>query len=96
MSKEKIKEKINSELPMLRKRYHLKRIGLFGSVVKGKEKAESDIDILVELSSPIGFFDFVRLENSLSEMLGKKVDLVSNKALKKQIREEILEEVEYV
>ena len=57
-------------------------MGLFGSVARGEQEKQSDIDILVEFSAPIGFFDFIRLENFLSELLGGKVDLVSKKAVK--------------
>jgi len=96
MSKEQIIQKINSKLPELKDRYHIKKIGIFGSVAREEDKEKSDIDILVELYSPIGLFDFVRLENILTNILGKKVDLVSNKALKPQIKDDVLKEVEYV
>lgn len=96
MNKQEIKEKINIQLPLLRDRYHVKRMGIFGSVVRGEEKEESDIDILVEFKSPIGFFDFIRLENFLSQTLNRKVDLISKKALKPAIKDDILKEVIYV
>jgi predicted nucleotidyltransferase len=57
---------------------------------------ESDIDIPVEFESPIGFFDFIRLESSLSKLLGRKVDLITRKAIKPAMKEEILEEVIYI
>ena len=56
----------------------------------------SDIDILVELERPIDFFLFIELEEFLSKILQSKVDLVIKKALKPQIKEFILKEVEYV
>ena len=82
MNKEEIRSKLNEKMSLLEKRYHIKKMGLFGSVARGEQKGESDIDILVEFSAPIGFFDFIRLENFLSETLGGKVDLVSKKAIK--------------
>ncbi|MFH1412505.1 MAG: nucleotidyltransferase family protein [bacterium] len=96
MNKKEIKETINSQLPFLKEKYHIKKIGFFGSVARGDGKRESDIDIIVEFESPIGFFDFVRLENFLGEILQKKVDLVSKKALKPAIKERILKETIYV
>ena len=96
MDKQEIKEKINIQLPFLKDKYHVKKMGIFGSVVRGEQEKESDIDILVEFSSPIGFFDFVRLENFLSKTLHKKVDLVSKKAIKPAIKKDILKEVIYV
>ena len=83
-------------MPNLRAKYHIKQMGVFGSVVRDEQTEESDVDILVEFDSPIGFFDFVRLEKQLSETLDKKVDLVSKKALKAAIREEVLKETIYV
>ena len=91
-----IRQKINSQLPYLKDKYHVKRVGIFGSVVRGKQKKESDIDILVEFDSPIGFFDFIRLENFLSQTLNIKVDLVTKKALKPAIKKDILKELIYV
>lgn len=96
MLKEIIKEKINKQLPYLREKYHIKIIGIFGSVVRNEETESSDVDILVEFKEPIGFFDFIRLENFLSNLLQKKVDLISKKAVKSVIKEEILKEVMYV
>jgi predicted nucleotidyltransferase len=96
MERERIIKIINSQLPALRDQYKVKRLGLFGSAARGEVGEESDIDILVEFESPVGFFDFIRLENSLSKLLGRKVDLISRKAIKPSIKEEILKEVVYV
>ena len=96
MEKEKIIEIINAETPFLRNTYHIKKIGLFGSVARGDAREESDIDILVEFEIPIGFFDFIRLETFLSKILGKKVDLVSSRAIKPSIRDDVLKDLIYV
>lgn len=96
MNKDKIREKIGSQLPLLRQKYHVKRLGIFGSVVRGQNRRGSDVDILVEFTSPIGFFDFIRLENFLAETLHQKVDLVTKKALKPAIKDDILKETVYV
>ncbi|MHA1694852.1 MAG: nucleotidyltransferase family protein [Candidatus Helarchaeota archaeon] len=66
---------------------------MFGSFVRGEQNETSDIDILVEFKKPIGFFKFLRLEEYLSELLGIKVDLVSKKALKPYMGQQILKEV---
>lgn len=96
MSKEEIIKEINNNLPFIKDKYHIKQLGIFGSVIRDDYNEKSDIDILVEFDLPVGFFDFVRLEKKLSEILGKKVDLVSKKALKPAIKEEILKETVYV
>jgi len=96
MGEKEIREKINKTMPLIKAKYHIKQLGIFGSFVRNEQNEESDVDILVEFESPIGFFDFVRLEKQLSEILNKKVDLVSKKALKPAIREEVLKETIYV
>lgn len=53
---------LQETLPDLKKKYPLKRIGIFGSFREEKETPKSDIDILVEFYEPIGFFSFIRLE----------------------------------
>lgn len=95
MDKE-IRQKLNNQLPLLKDKYHVKKMGVFGSFARGEQKRGSDLDILVEFDSPIGFFDFVRLENLLSRTLRKKVDLVSKKAIKPAVKKEIIKEVQYV
>ncbi len=80
----------------LRERYGVKRIGVFGSYSRGEQKEDSDVDILVEFEKPIGLIDFIRLQEYLESLLGVKVDLVTKGALKKRIRERILQEVKYV
>ncbi len=74
----------------LEKKYKVKRIGVFGSFSRGEEKEGSDIDILVEFTEPVGFFLFIDLENYLSNLLGKKVDLVTKNALKPIIKDKII------
>lgn len=96
MDKETAQKIISSELPLLAKKYYVKNIGIFGSVARGEQTPKSDIDILVEFSAPIGFFDFIKLENELSNLLGRKVDLISKKAMKPAIKDIILNEVAYV
>ena len=76
--------------------YSVKTIGVFGSVARNEQTGQSDIDLLVEFSRPVGFVTFMRLENFLSERLGKQVDLVTSDSLKPVIRQDVLSEVIYV
>ena len=69
---------------------------MFGSVARDEQTGTSDIDLLVEFSKPVGFVTFMRLENFLSEKLGKQVDLVTSDSLKPVIRQDVLAEVIYV
>jgi len=66
------------------------RAGLFGSVVRGKLRPRSDIDILVDLPRDLSLLDIIGIEQELEETLGRKVDLVEYEALKPVLRERIL------
>ena len=96
MDKDNIKKEITDQLPYLAEKYNVKRLGIFGSVARGDSRKDSDVDMLVEFKSPVGFFDFIRLENYLTESLGRKVDLVTKEALKPLIRNDVLNDVIYV
>lgn len=91
-----IRARIKHQLPILAHDYQVKRLGIFGSMAKGKDTAKSDIDILVSFTSSPGLFEFIRLEDYLSGLLNRKVDLVTKNSLKPVIRERILREVTYV
>jgi len=77
-------------------KYKVKRIGVFGSFVKGKQKKKSDVDILVEFRETVDFFEFLDLEEHLEKLLGIKVDLVTKRALKPFIKNNILKDTVYV
>ena len=95
-TRQEIFEILSKHLPQIQNEYHVKRIGVFGSSVRDEQTPSSDIDILVEFSGAIGMVRFIQLENSLQALLDTKVDLVSKKALKKYIGQQILGEIEYV
>ncbi|MBU1092781.1 nucleotidyltransferase family protein [Patescibacteria group bacterium] len=87
---------INQNLNSLKNDYGVKKIGIFGSFVNGKPRKDSDIDVLVEFSQPVDFFDFLDLEDYLSKILKRKVDLATKNALKPIIKKRILKQVIYV
>lgn len=80
----------------LESQFGVERIGVFGSYVRNEQSSTSDLDILVSLKSRISFVTFMKLERHLSNMLDVKVDLVSEKALKPYIGQQIMSEVKYV
>ena len=80
----------------LKRKYGIKKIGIFGSCARRENRKNSDIDILVEFEKPMGLFTFIGLERHLSGLLGAKVDLVTRKALKPHIGRRILAEIIYV
>jgi predicted nucleotidyltransferase len=93
---EQIMMKLRENMPFLKEKYNVKTLGFFGSYIRGEQKKKSDVDILVDFEHPIGLLDFVGMELELSEILGKKVDLVPRNALKPRIGKRILEEVRYI
>ena len=90
---EEILSILRAELPKIQERYGIRSLGLFGSVARREARSMSDIDILVEFERAPTFFQFVDLEDCLSELLGARVDLVMKSALKPTIGERILSEV---
>ena len=72
--------------------YGVTALHLFGSAVRDELRDDSDIDLLVEFGRPVGLFEFVRLRRTLEVLLGRRVDLVTAQALKRQLRDRILAE----
>ncbi len=94
-SRKEIERTLRKHLPVLRKRFNVKRVGIFGSVVRGEQRARSDLDILVEYSVTPSLLNLVALKRYLSDATGEKVDLVPKSALKPAYRRAILDEVVY-
>jgi len=86
---EELKEEIGN-------RYKVRDIGLFGSFVRSQESEESDVDILVEFEQGADLLDLVGLGDFLEEKLGRKVDLVTKRALRPEIRDRVIREVAMV
>ena len=93
-SQDGIREVLKKHKATLKEKFKVRQIGIFGSFARGEGMAESDIDILVEFSEPIGW-EFIDLKEFLEEILGREVDLVTVKALKPQLKEKIMKEVVY-
>lgn len=66
--------------------YKPNKLGVFGSYARGENTKESDLDLLVEFGVRINLFDLIGLEQDLSETLGVKVDLVTERALSPRVR----------
>jgi predicted nucleotidyltransferase len=95
LSKNDILKKLKELKPYLNKEYAVKNIGLFGSYSDNTYSENSDIDILVELERPIGW-KFFTLEMYLEKVFDRKIDLVTKNALKEQIKDIIIKQVEYI
>lgn len=92
---QEIEKELKELLPIISKDYFVEKIGYFGSYARNEQTIDSDIDVLVKFSKPLGwaFFDLqILLENKLN----LKVDLVTENGLKEQLKVRILNEVRYV
>jgi len=92
-SLEEIKEILKKHKNEIKQEFKAEIIGVFGSYVRGEEKPESDVDVLVRFMEGATLFDLVGLAEFLEEKLGIKVDVVSERALRPELREQILKEV---
>ena len=81
LTREEIVARLRREREMLSSRYPIRRLALFESWARGEARADSDVDVLVEVDSSIGL-RFVDLAADLERAMGRRVDLVSRRAIK--------------
>jgi hypothetical protein len=87
--------KLKGSKPFLVEKYGISKIGVFGSYAREEHNSESDVDILVEFSNPIGL-KFVTLANELESILNEKVDLVSSRGVKPSYKKIVEQDLKYV
>lgn len=76
--------------------YNPLKIGVFGSFARNENREDSDLDILVQFKQTVNLLDLIGLEQDLSELLGIKVDLVTDKALHPEIKKRIEKDVLFI
>jgi len=92
---EKVKKSISKIKPKILeiiKKRGIKKAGIFGSYATGKQKVSSDIDILIEPTKEMGFFEIINLEEKLKQKLKKKIDLITYGSIHRLLKERILGE----
>ena len=96
---QKVINVLRREIPYLKENYGVKKIALFGSVVKGKYNKSSDIDIVVEFEKPIGL-RFMDLAEYLEKKLGRKTDILTAEGVRsiriKKVAQDIKRSMFYV
>ena len=99
LSRELVTEQIRSRYEYLKAEFGVETIGLFGSVRTGDQSEQSDIDLMVELSQPIGF-RFIELAEYLEQLLGASVNLLTPEGIEgirnPEISASIKNSIEYV
>ena len=89
MDRSEILETLRASKAEAREKYRAELAGVFGSVARGDEKPDSDVDILLDPLAHMTLFDLTRLGRFLEEKLQRKVDLVSRRALRKELAPEV-------
>ncbi len=89
-------QKLKELKPILNERYGIEEFAVFGSVAKGNDTAESDVDIAILKMHLKSGFDLVRAQKYLEDALGRKVDLGSFKAMKTFVKNRIKKDFVYV
>jgi hypothetical protein len=83
------------QIAALCERHHVRRLALFGSVLRDDFRADSDVDVLVEFEpGKTPGFGFITVQDELSELLGREVDLNTLACLSRYYRDEVLGEAE--
>ena len=90
-----ILEKLRQYKPELQRKYPVSRLGVFGSYARGEATNESDIDIAVEISAPMGL-NFVAMADEIEELLGIKTDVVSRRSIKPKYLHGVEKDIIYV
>lgn len=73
-------------------RLGVRSLALFGSAARGEIRADSDVDLLIDFARPMGLFGFLEVKGYLEELLGRSVDLVTERALRQEYRDAVLRE----
>nr|WP_321400355.1 nucleotidyltransferase family protein [uncultured Desulfobacter sp.] len=76
----------------IKRKFSVESLAIFGSVSRGTAEPESDIDVLVRFKITPGIFGFIDLKQYLESVVGRPVDLVTDNALKPQLRDQILKD----
>lgn len=91
-----INQQVNLPLEAIRafcREHPIRRLSLFGSVLREDFNTESDVDVLVEFEpgAKVGYFELVELQYALSDLIGYDVDLLTPPALSKHFRQQVLD-----
>lgn len=95
LSAKEIESKLKQLKPELANQFSVSKIGYFGSYAAETQTADSDLDLIVEFSQPMGW-NFFTLQKFLEQALGLRIDLVTNNSLKERIKDSILTKVRYI
>ena len=87
-----IKAQLNMLMPILKEKYCVETIEIFGSYARAEQNRQSDLDLLITFSKPYNLWEFIDVKEFLTKKLRMKVDLVPKDSIKPMIRDQILQE----
>jgi len=93
---ETIKQQMIQEKPHFFEKYKVKQMGFFGSYVRDEQHGGSDVDILIDFNEYPSLLEFMMMEDELTQLIGRPVDLVMRSGLKPHMGRQILKEVVYI
>jgi predicted nucleotidyltransferase len=96
MFRHQVLELLNRRKSDLQRRFHVHDVAVFGSVARDEDSPSSDVDVLVEFSGEASFDQYMDLTFYLEGLLGRPVDLVTKKALRPELREQVEREAIHV
>ena len=91
-SLEEIRAILREHMDELRARYGVQSIEIFGSYVRGEQREDSDLDLLVEFEEPVGLLRISMLQVYLSDLLGIKVDVIPKDSLRRELWDSVSRE----
>lgn len=74
----------------------IERLRMFGSAARGEEGPESDVDLLVDFSRPVGFFELLRAEDELAALFHRPVDLMTEGSISRFMRDQVVESAQVI
>jgi len=95
MVNENVQQMTEQMLPYCKQR-GVSKLGIFGSFARGTARPDSDLDLLVSFEQPVSLLTQIRMERELSELLGVKVDLVTEQGLSPYLRDQVHAELKVV
>ena len=96
VDKQVVLTKLKERIEEIRQRFSVRNLSIFGSIARGESTDDSDVDVLVVFDREGSFDLFMDLKFYLEDLLGVKIDLVTDKALRPQIRRAIEQELIHV
>lgn len=96
VDKQVVIQKLSGRMGEIRQRFSVRALAIFGSIARDEAVDDSDVDVLVVFDGKAGFDLFMDLKFYLEELLARKVDLVTDKALRPQVRRAIERELIHV